>query len=157
MVICSRAIYSVNAFTRYSGGAPRLIRLCGDAGYEYWGPRTGSGSVSTLSFWPLSPILAYILCMWVIARASTIPDLGYCRCNRRDCCGLPIIGRGADNPLSHLLSFLCSLSNALPVRAPLRAATAKFLILPSSRLRQSLIFLRTRVTFEEVTANQDRW
>lgn len=90
-------------------------------------PRTGSGSVSTLSFWPLSPIPAYTLYTWVIARAATIPDLGYCRSNRRDCCGLPIIGRRADNPPLRLHGFLCSPGRTLILSAPLRAATAKFL------------------------------
>lgn len=59
------------------------------------GAQQPNPGVSTPRFDPSADTGVY---MWVIARAATIPDLGYCRCNRRDCCGLPIIGRRADWP-----------------------------------------------------------
>lgn len=104
------------------------------------GPTTGSGSVSTPSFWPLSYSSTGIHTVYVGYRArrnhsrSRLLPLQ----SVRDCCGLPIIGRRTDNPLSRLLSFLSS-----ALRTLLWRATAKFLVLSSSRSREDSIFLCT--------------
>lgn len=150
LVICHRAIYSVNTFTRYSEGALRLIRLCGGASYEHRTQEPDPGVFRPSRFDPFRQYSRiHILYTWVIARAATISDLGYCRYNRRDCCGLPIIGRRADNPPLRLLGFLCSPSNALPICATSSSDRKVSLVFPSSCLRKGTIFLCTRIISEK--------
>lgn len=93
--------------------------------------------------------------MWVIA-PQPFPDLGYCRCNRRDCCGLPIIGPDRSSrslspfSSSSRLVRACCFENRPPrtfllllilplLHSPLLSP------LPSSSFRESSIFLRARI------------
>lgn len=80
-------------------GASRLIRLCGGAGYEHRAQQPDPWVFRPPRFDPFHRYW-HIYCICGLSHATTIPDLGYCRCNQRDCWGLPIIGRRTDNLLS---------------------------------------------------------
>lgn len=99
-----RSVYSVSAFTRHSvrgsiavnpalwrrrlRADPTAVRKCFnplrvDPFRRRW-PRSGRRARTYIYTTTAHVYVGY--------RAAAIPDLGYCHRNRRDCCGLPIIG-----------------------------------------------------------------
>lgn len=146
LVICHRAIYSVNTFTRYSEGALRLIRLCGGASYEYQTQEPDPGVFRPSRF---DPFRRYwrIYCIRYRARRN------HSRSRLLPLQSARLLRLANYWEESRQSSFASSRLSLLPLVLPVCATSSSdrkvSLVFPSSCLRKGTIFLCTRVISEK--------